>query len=93
MPSSDTQFKKGQSGNPQGRPRLSSKEHSYRKLLNYEILEAFYRYSHKTGHELDAMAKDPSLLSKERLLIMLLRDSIENPKYVLKFIKSAVGIR
>lgn len=93
MPSSDTQFKKGQSGNPQGRPKLSSKEHSYRKLLNYEILEAFYRYSHKTGYELDTLSKDTNLSSKERILISLLNDCLEHPKFYLKFIKSALGIR
>jgi len=91
-----TSYKPGQSGNPNGRPKLSAELKKVRELAN-ESLAALYEkyreYSFKKLHDLDkkAMAGKVELAIEEHYYVRCFMKSLNDPRYMEALLNRIVG--
>ncbi len=70
-----TQFKKGQTGNPNGRPTLPPEIRSLKKLTVKEFEELVSSLMHSSESDLDAIDKDPSTPYIRRIVVQILKNT------------------
>ena len=69
-------FKKGQSGNPSGRPKLPDDVVEGKKLNQIEVARVFNRFVNYSKAELEAVMKDPNTKALELLIGKIMAEAI-----------------
>lgn len=93
MPSEDTRFKPGQSGNPLGQPKLPRDIVEARKLNRVEFERVLNRYIHLSPIEIKEVAENPVTPALEVLVAKIIFMGIKNgDEKRLGFILDRLGI-
>jgi Family of unknown function (DUF5681) len=77
MARSKTTWKKGQSGNPNGQPRVPIKIKEIRKLTLKEYCELVDKFIHASPQELKEMVNDPDATVLELYIANIVKKGIE----------------
>lgn len=70
------QFKKGQSGNPKGRPKLPEDLVAVKRLASAEVQTMIAKFSRMNVGQLKELVKDDSISGLERAIIMNIMDPL-----------------
>lgn len=78
MPKADTQFKKGQSGNPGGKQRIPDDLKKVQALSKEMVARIIGKYSLMTTEDLTKLEKDKTLPAIDMVIVVALKKAIEN---------------
>lgn len=78
MPKEETQFKKGKSGNPSGRPKLPPDVQAARKLTNTQFIILVNKFLNMSREELKAAAENPNAPMLELIVAKIIERAIAN---------------
>lgn len=78
MSKSDTQFKKGKSGNPKGRPNVPRGSLDIRKLAAEELIEIISTMFSATAKDVERILNDPSESNLNQMVASIMQKSVES---------------
>lgn len=77
MSNKDTKFKKGQSGNPSGRTKLSPEIKAAKRMNEIEFRELLYKYLQMPVGKIKTLAKDPTIKSLDMIVLSVITGAIK----------------